>query len=168
MEENIVWLITGLSFLVGCGAGALITLWVSPAQQKRRELEQESDKQKREQQNYQEEVAQHFNKSAELLAQMADSYKAVHQHLSHSAHNLCPDSFKLSTDLALLENQAKAAPSQLEQPLDYAPRQASNNDGVLNEAYGLDKEEKAKEDDISELNITTPAEAAKLANPKML
>lgn len=162
IEEHIVWLLPAGYFLAGCIVGALSTALLSPAQKDKRKLEAEAEQKEQEQQAYQEEVAQHFNKSAELLAQMADSYKAVHQHLSSSAHTLCPDSFKPSSNLAMTDQSANEA-SQLEQPLDYAPRQEGNTDGVLNEAYGLDKNKQEQQPDI-----TTPAEAAKNADPKML
>lgn len=163
IEEHMIWLLPAGYFLAGCIVGALLAALLSPAQKNKRKLEAEAEQKEQEQKAYQEEVAQHFNKSAELLAQMADSYKAVHQHLSSSAHTLCPESFKPSSNLAMTDQSADGL-SQLEQPLDYAPREENNPDGVLNEAYGLDKQGEQEE----QPNITTPAEAAKHADPKML
>lgn len=98
-------------------------------------------------QQYQQKVADHFSETASLLNGLTQQYRDIHQHLAAGADDLCTDESGQSlltgvpieldiTGKAAVEDQSKTAPSP---PLDYAPKSAETNTGVLSEEFGLDK-----------------------------
>lgn len=146
-ETQTVALIAFLSVTAGLIAGAWLINKLSPSQQNRKALEQHIQKLQRQQQDYQDQVNQHFSKTAELLNQMTESYRDVHNHLARSAADLTSHGISplqaLPEDRPVLQGEPHRVPAQ--QPLDYVPRSPGQK-GALDEDYGLEKRHKKKEE----------------------
>jgi len=56
-----------------------------------RQLEDQLEKEQKEHQAYRSGVTTHFQKTAELVGKMTDSYKAVYDHLAYGSQTLCGD-----------------------------------------------------------------------------
>lgn len=125
------------ALIAGIVIGYIIATWLVPNRQGREELEEHLRELKRQQQDYQAEVGQHFSRTAELLHNLADSYRDVHNHLAHGAETLCTEQdapqLKALHDVKSLGTGGVAR--HIEPPRDYAP----NKQGTLGEDYGLDK-----------------------------
>ena len=111
-------------------------------------------------QEYQHEVASHFVQLSQLNANMAQSYREMHEHLAASAVRLAGPEVaqKLlnSGDGAIVLHDSHGNPllsiDDIEPPRDYAPKVPG---GVLSEEYGLDRDSSDEDDDSSD-----PTEAA--------
>lgn len=136
-----LWLIAGLALAAGIAAG----YW-APRQFKggipsnARALEDELAALREKHQAYRHEVASHFDKSAELLAQLMHDYREIHNHLAHGGAALCENEniklLKLLPDERMIEQQVSAL---AEPPRDYAPKQQTNGKSVLDEDFGIEK-----------------------------
>jgi uncharacterized membrane-anchored protein YhcB (DUF1043 family) len=131
--------------LLGAAAGIVLYLRFSPELQKSRDLEKHLFEAQDELKNYQLEVTQHFSETAQLLKQMAESYRDVHNHLARGAEMLCKDGQgrKILARLPELDSiiDADSEPTYAAPPLDYAPKTTPYDRSTLNEDYGLDKVE---------------------------
>ncbi len=151
-ETQTVALIAFLSVIAGLITGAWLIHKMSPSQQNRKALEKHIQKLQRQQQDYQDQVNQHFNQTADLLNQMTESYRDVHNHLAKSAaaltsHGISPLQ-ALPEDRPVLQGEPHRTPAQ--QPLDYVPRSPGHK-GALDEDYGLEKDHKR------EAEVTAPS-----------
>lgn len=135
-----VWII-GILAVVGGGAlGYFLPRYLHPAPRRNREFETQLHALQEQHKNYRYDVNAHFNRTAELLSQLANSYREVHNHLARGAIDLCdPGAVKLLKLLpeqtAVLEEQQ---PIAVEPPRDYALRSPYEK-GVLDEGFGLEK-----------------------------
>lgn len=129
------------ALLVGLLLGALLTRQLSSPLKRRKQLGEELRKAREEQAIYERKVAEHFVKTSELVNNLTESYRDLHQHLAASADTLANPEFsqgletpranQLELDIGQLPSLENTAP---EPPKDYAPSQ-----GVLDENYGLNK-----------------------------
>ncbi len=138
-----------LCFAIGTLVGALLTLRFSTDRNKASELEKHLHEKQDEIKQYQQEVTEHFTETADLLKQMAESYRDVHNHLAQGAQELCPDEhttpiLQTLPEMAGSENRTGEKKSPSSAPLDYAPRSTPYDRGTLNEDYGLEKVELAE------------------------
>lgn len=131
-------------------AGGIIGLAIgrstSPQSKAAETLKEELEQLKEEQRDYQHEVAEHFAETADLVNNMNQSYKAVHEHLANSALKLSnPDIsrqiLEAGTSQPALESQAMG--ELQEQPKDWAPKNPGDK-GTLSEDFGLEKHDTAK------------------------
>lgn len=157
MTTTIFWV--GLICLVaGACAGYLIAQSASPTGKKRRELEASLRAKEAELKAYQQEVTTHFVKTSELIGNLTESYRNVHEHLAMSAMNLAnPDISRKLLDAGsgrLLPKTRQNLPSSTAAPKDYAP-----TGGVLREDYGL-------RDDNDDGEDRTPLRAVKTTADK--
>lgn len=133
--------IIALAALVGGGAlGYFLNRYAHPVARRSQESEQQLHALQEQHKNYRYDVNAHFNRTAELLSQLANSYREVHNHLARGAIDLCdPGAVKL---LKMLPEQApvleEQQPTAVEPPRDYALRSPYDK-GVLDEDFGLDK-----------------------------
>ena len=137
--------------IIGLVAGYLIALRAAPSQQSQRQLEDNLNEMKQQQENYQHEVSEHFVETADLLNQLTTSYKDVHNHLAKGAQLLAGDNAKET--LKTLEGDVEAPVivnegDTITPPLDYAPKTAPNEPGMLNEEFGLDKKAQQEKIDV--------------------
>ncbi|MFT5888761.1 MAG: uncharacterized membrane-anchored protein YhcB (DUF1043 family) [Zhongshania sp.] len=141
-----------ICLLIGAAIGYFILSRLKPAQQNRAALEKQFSEMQQQQQDYQQQVSSHFDHTGELLHELAESYRSVHNHIVEGAQQLHSSGISplqaLPEGRPVLENKpSKAAPSA--QPLDYAPRQPGRK-GALHEEFDLDKKPK----DIVEPPVT--------------
>lgn len=136
-----IWIIAILAALVGGAIGYFLHRYLHPAAPRRSGgVDHELHALQEQHKNYRYEVNSHFNRTAELLTEMADSYREVHNHLARGAIDLCdPGAVKL---LKMLSEQAPVLEEQqsvsIEPPRDYALRSPYHK-GVLDEDFGLEK-----------------------------
>jgi uncharacterized membrane-anchored protein YhcB (DUF1043 family) len=135
-----VWGIALLAIAVGAALGYLLYRQLHAAPGRSRDIEQQLHTLQDEHKNYRYDVNAHFNRTAELLSQMAESYREVHNHLARGAIDLCdPGAVKL---LKLLPEKAPVLEEQraanIEPPRDYALKTPYDK-SVLDEDFGLEK-----------------------------
>ena len=96
---------------------------------------------------YQQEVASHFNTTASLASKLNRSQQEMQEHLTQGAVNLAPDEMTRQRLLAALENssdpihnRSRERPDSVfdsfEPPRDYAPK-PEDSPGTLSEEYGV-------------------------------
>ncbi len=144
MEETqqLMALIAAGGLLIGLLIGGLMGRGMTAEGRGRRELQSQVSDLQRKQADYQEEVNQHFNETAELLNQMANSYREVHNHLVHGAQQLTASGISplqaLPEGRPILESKTIPATQTLEQPKDYAPKDPGGK-GELHPEFGIDR-----------------------------
>lgn len=129
--------------LVGLAAGFLFARHTAPGEKSRRQMETRLQELQEQQQDYQQQVSEHFVGTAQLLNQLTGSYRDVHNHLAKGARTLAGDNDNSSLvtlpDTTHSEQDQAASPEEVNPPLDYAPKTAADAPGMLNEEFGLDK-----------------------------
>ncbi len=95
---------------------------------------------------YQQEVASHFNTTANLVTRLNRSYQDIQEHLGQAAVELSPDDMTRQRLLAALAQDSDPVSSPrervepvfdtLEPPRDYATKSA-DGPGMLSEEYGI-------------------------------
>jgi len=104
--EQSVWFIGIVSLIAGVMIGALAYRYFAPSVKKAGEVKSELDSAREELESYKAGVTQHFDKTAELVNDLAQNYVKVYQHLADGAQTLgASKSFK---DL-MEQHQGKAA-----------------------------------------------------------
>lgn len=130
------------SVIAGIILGFFIAQRTSTSNNAQRQLEEQLSEMKQQQDHYQQEVSDHFMETAQLLNQLTNSYRDVHNHLAKGAQILAGDSVGDSLKALPEDKQStpgtKTAESMLTPPLDYAPKTA-NQPGMLNEEFGINK-----------------------------
>lgn len=141
-----------LFFVLGAGAGFLYARR-QPSDLRVRELESLLTDLQGRHENYQHAVTTHFEHSAELVNELTQRYRDLHQHLVEGARVLCDNPRRASEDnpannFQRLESPAHAsmtyAPfeqdtadlADFEPPRDYATKQPSDK-GMLDERFGF-------------------------------
>jgi len=81
--------VSALTALAGVLVGLGVAHFVLPDAKKVKRLEAEIERLRREHEEYRGRVNGHFHKTAELISTMTASYKAVYDHLSEGAQELC-------------------------------------------------------------------------------
>jgi uncharacterized membrane-anchored protein YhcB (DUF1043 family) len=129
---------TLITFLGGLIVGGLLVWLLLPARRNLRRLEQEKLKAEDELKNYRADVDRHFVRTAELVNDMTQAYRAVHEQLAQGAVALCSEDSKrlvmsktLPSLVALEGGEGNVY--DVKQPLDYAP----SSQGTLAEDFGL-------------------------------
>ena len=131
------------ALLAGIVVGLLASRhWLTNAH-KQRQLERSLEQLSQQQREYRQAVVRHFTDTASQLNKLAESYRDVHNQLaagaraladSHSAALLQPLPDGESTDADNLSTL-----SNVQQPLDYAPKNFPHERAMVNEEYGLNK-----------------------------
>ncbi len=132
-----------IGLAVGLGIGVLLAQRVTPSGQKRREAERQLDQALQEKKAYEDEVVEHFSKTAKLLNSLTDSYRDVHNHLASGAATLCQGQGPISLERLQRAGDDAEIPAHLaniQPPLDYAPKSSPEEKGMLNEEFGLERE----------------------------
>ncbi len=129
--------------LIGLIGGFLIAQKSANSPQAQRKLEKHLDDLERKQQDYQHEVTEHFVETAELLNQLTDSYRDVHNHLAKGAQKLAGENAQQSLKMIAADdandNEEIDDIQPITPPLDYAPKSSNNEPGMLNEEFGIQK-----------------------------
>ncbi|MEM6580311.1 MAG: DUF1043 family protein [Pseudomonadota bacterium] len=142
-------------FIIGLGLGALLGRRSAPAVRRQREAERKLDQILQEKKAYEDEVVEHFSETANLLNNLTESYRGVHNHLATGAANLCHGKGPVSMERLEDGPDSAEIPAHLADirpPLDYAPKTSPEEKGMLNEEFGMDRKSSAE---------PTPVESAK-------
>lgn len=111
--ENI-WLISIVALVVGAVIGYLLGR-SGGGSGRQAELAEQLEDAKRELESYRSEVTGHFEKTAQLVNGLTQSYKEVHEHLASGAQGLCqPGAIDMALEPAMTRNWKKV---QLNLPL---------------------------------------------------
>lgn len=132
-----------ISLLAGAGIGAFL-LYLFRAQVYSRELEQRLYEAENTLQSYQRDVAEHFAQTSQLVNNLTQSYRDVHEHLANSALKLATPAISRqileSANATLLGTEKTYINEQtFEPPRDWAPK-AAGTKGTLSDDYGLDED----------------------------
>ncbi|GGO82906.1 hypothetical protein GCM10011348_25350 [Marinobacterium nitratireducens] len=175
MEQTSVWIIGVVALAIGGLIGYLLGRSGSDAGE-RASLNRQLDEAREELGSYKQEVAEHFEKTADLVNQLTCAYRDVHQHLAQGAQSLgASESAALALEDAMqprleIPEPAEAPGKQTipvmtdvvpneeaekipEPPRDYATK-ADDEEGTLSERYGLERKADAADD------VRDPAELA--------
>ncbi len=87
--DMITILVAVACLVIGGGIGWFLGTSLSKSAKKLKGLRRELDQANEELLTYKDQVRQHFSRTAELVNDMTNSYRAVHEHLANSARNLC-------------------------------------------------------------------------------
>ena len=152
MEEvNVLWFVGSLAFLAGLVGGALLYHLMAGPRSDRGKLESQLSELETELKEYQDKVSDHFNTTAHLVNKLTDSYKDVYEHMANGADVLCEDddvknrlSDTMISSSAMLSGEIPKRRTErvkpLEQPRDYAPKTAPDEQGTLSEEFGVKTE----------------------------
>lgn len=139
--------------LVGLGLGLLAGRRSSAEGRKYREVERKLDQVIQDKRAYEDEVVEHFAKTAKLLNGLTDSYRDVHNHLATGAATLCQGQGPISLErLQSAGDDAEIPPhlANIQPPLDYAPKSSPEEKGMLNEEFGLERVKREKAESAEE------------------
>ncbi len=89
-----MWSIGLISFAFGIAAGYAINYFLNTDSTRSEELARELDQLREETEQYRGEVAEHFQRTSELVQEMTSSYKNVYEHLASSSAKLCGDAIQ--------------------------------------------------------------------------
>lgn len=159
-----IWLIGAVALIIGGLIGFMVG---SSGCSKSSKLSSQLEEAQKNLDNYKAEVNAHFEKTAELVNNLTNSYKDVHQHLASGAQGLCQsDSIDLALEAAIpnrlesasgVDNLASSESTpvpednseesltdeqlepSIDSPKDYAPKDPEE-EGTLSETFGLKKE----------------------------
>ncbi len=139
------WLLYLIVFGLGGFGGYMLAKTRNP-DTRVRELEDHLHALQHKYDHYQDSVTQHFVTTAQMVNELSNSYREVHEHLRHGAETLCADSRRHSTNnpahaferldaprdknLPFIDHQA------VEPPRDYAAKKPDDK-GTLDEEYGF-------------------------------
>ncbi len=136
-----VWIVALVAAAVGAALGYLVYQYLHPVPRRNRELEQQLHVLQEQHRHYRYDVNAHFNKTADLLGLLANSYREVHNHLAHGSLELC-DAGAVKVLRPLPEQESvleEQTPTFIEPPRDYALKSSPYDKGVLDEDFGLEK-----------------------------
>jgi len=141
MEANIDWTLIILTFVVGCGVGALIYHLFNTNAGGGSDLKQRMNQKEMELARLNENVSEHFARTDELLGGMEKHYQNLVSHLQSGAESFCDDAALYKR---ISKNSRKNRKGQVEgasnesyqAPMDYAPESS----GTLSEDFGLERE----------------------------
>lgn len=127
-------------FILGLALGALLVRTMSPQQKRQRELEESLQRAEDQHRLYQQDVTDHFIKSAAMLRELSQNYHALGEQFAESATRLSTpevsrqilEAASASSQRGKLTHTWSNLPT--EPPKDYAPSAR----GVLSERFGLD------------------------------
>lgn len=133
--------ITGLLCLLAGGAIGAALLYFFRAQILGRDLEQRLHEAESSLQGYQRDVAEHFTQTSQLVNNLTQAYREVHEHLANGALKLATPAISrqiIDSANANLGGDTKAYINEqrIEPPRDWAPK-APGAKGTLSEDYDL-------------------------------
>ena len=89
-----MWSVGLIAFALGLTAGYAIHFFLNSDNKRSEALAQELEKLKDDTAQYRGEVAEHFERTSELVQDMTSSYKKVYEHLASSSAKLCGDAIQ--------------------------------------------------------------------------
>ncbi len=162
MDQFTVLFLVSCSTLIFGGIIGLIIGRASGSPEQRNQLQKDLDSTNRELNRYKEQVTDHFSRTAELVNNLTESYRDVHQHLAKSADSLCdgepllnrleqPMPSNALEDSEDTENNSEnvetSGSDAVQAPKDYAPKPEPDAEGTLSENYGLQSQDEELDHD---------------------
>lgn len=142
------WLLYIVTLVIGGFAGYALAKARNP-DNRVRELEEHLHALQGKYDHYQDAVTQHFVSTAQLVNNLTNSYREVHEHLQQGAESLCADSRRHGSSNPATAFEKLDAPKSktlqgtlvddhytVEPPRDYATKSPSDK-GMLHEDYGF-------------------------------
>ncbi len=147
--NNLIVAIIAFSVFAGIGIGVTLGRKGGRDSKKLRDLEERLEKERQSMDLYEKKVLAHFSQTAQLVNKLTDSYRDVHAHLANGAEDLCQG--KSSETILQLEsiNKEPSIQEDITPPLDYAPKISTEQRGVLNESFGIEKDFDKEDHDIN-------------------
>lgn len=136
-----------ISLIVGALVGYAVLANTGAAAGNNRKLESKLQAAEQQLADYQTQVAQHFQRTADLVNNLTDSYREVHEHLANGAAQLATPELSqqfVSSDAkqalgkSRTQNDLLADDTPIEPPKDWSPEK-----GTLSESFGLDNKPEA-------------------------
>lgn len=133
-------IIAAAALVVGLLAGSLLTKRLSPAETRRRELEEKVREKEDELKTYQRDVADHFIKTSGMLRDMHRVQREISEQLAAGALLLTSSEVSRQVQASAFAGLSQESTPRIlsavppQAPKDYAP---SVPGGVLSESYGL-------------------------------
>lgn len=141
------WITFVVIIIVALIVGAALNrLWAKSQGEDTTSLKRQVDDLKRQHQNYQISVTEHFNRTTQLIEGLNRSYNDIREHLNQGADELVSPEYRLESaridenDLEELAPTPKSDADKLNMPRDYAPKNR-DEEGTLSETFGLRKEQ---------------------------
>lgn len=151
---------TAICVLIIAGAiGFLMGRRTTAGSQQARELEKRLDQVTRDKQLFEDRVTDHFAETATRLNALTENYRAVHEHLAEGANTLCSGNLSVTVGRLGGDSDLDANLLNAEPPRDYAPKSSPTEKGMLNEGFGLDKDDIAPAETSSRVRHDEPARA---------
>ena len=139
MEANIDWTLIVLTFVVGCGVGALIYHLFSSNTGGGTDIKQRMNQKEMELARLSENVSEHFARTDELLSGMEKHYQGLVEHLQSGAESFCDDAAlykRINKNSRKNQTEEVTSKESYQAPMDYAPESS----GTLSEDFGLERE----------------------------
>jgi len=153
--------------LVGVAVGALLSRLFTPETRNYRELERRLVETGASIKNYRQDVSDHYVKTANLVDELTESYRELHNHLAEGAGRLLDTRgveplMRSIPSRERIDAIADATSAPILPPLDYAPKSSPTEKGVLDESFDLDSQRHASQRLIDPLQdfFTTPQPTA--------
>lgn len=161
------WMTFLTALVVALVVGIVIgRLWARGQGDDNGSLKRQLEDLKRQHQNYQVSVTEHFNRTTELIDGLTESYNAIRSHLDQGADELVAPEYRLESARAGGEDLQSLAPDTeltgmgFNGPRDYAPK-SGDEEGTLSETYGLRRAEFFPDETESEGDTATAEKAKK-------
>ncbi len=137
-----------IAFIIGFLASRL---WTKSRGEDTDSLKRQLDDLKRQHQNYQISVTEHFNRTTQLIDSLNRNYDAIRDHLSRGADELVAPEYRLESARAAGEDLESLAPTkgdsdEFNMPRDYAPK-SGHEEGTLSESYGLRRKQEMEDEE---------------------
>jgi uncharacterized membrane-anchored protein YhcB (DUF1043 family) len=133
--------VAAAALVFGCLVGIFLTRTLSSQEQKARDLESKLKYSEDKLTQYQQEVTQHFAQTANLVNNLTQSYKDVHDHLASDALKFANVDISRQLLKSSEANDILSAPdideNEVHIPKDWAPKSPGVK-GTLSENFGLD------------------------------
>ncbi len=146
--------------LISCTIGAVLGFIYgnrgTQSAKRNNELQEQFQATEQELKQYRLEVTEHFKETSQLVDNLTEAYREVHNHMADAASKLTPTSleepllknFPAKEEIEAI-SQAPIA-NDIQAPLDYAPKTSSSaRVGMLDETYGLDKEKSDEQETLT-------------------
>lgn len=139
-------LLVGLvALLVGALGGYVLSKLATGEHRRGKAMERELESAREHNRSYRREVSNHYVKTAQLVDELTESYRQLHNHLAHGSATLIEPRagqplMKTIPSREQIEAISKPlVPTVMAPPLDYAPKASARDKGVLDESFGLER-----------------------------
>lgn len=143
------WITLIVIIVIALLAGAVLSrLWNKAQGEDSSGLKRQLEELKRQHQNYQINVTEHFNRTTELIDNLNQSYASIRDHLNQGADQLVAPEYRLESaraggeDLQDLAPQPAKNTNEFDMPRDYATK-TPKDVGMLSESFGFSRVEEA-------------------------